>query len=185
MSIQALPRVLQEDIQRLALEIFTGQMSTLTLQPNIFEEIKEAQELDPTLKKLKEDVIEGRNTEFSLSSDGILKLKERLCIPKDLKMREQIMSEAHSTPYSIHPGTTKMYKDLKDYFWWPGMKCDVTKFVEKYLTCQKVKAEHQRPAGELQPVQIPEWKWEEITMDFVVGLPRTIKRHDAIWVIVN
>ena len=61
MSIQALPRMLQEDIQRLALEIFTGQMSTLTLQPNIFEEIKKAQELDPTLKKLKEDVIEGRN----------------------------------------------------------------------------------------------------------------------------
>ena len=78
-----------------------------------------------------------------------------------------------------------MYKDLKDHFWWPGMKRDVAKFVEKCLTCQRIKAEHQRPVGELQPVQVSEWKWEEIAMDFVVGLPKTLKRHDAIWVIVN
>ena len=71
------------------------------------------------------------------------------------------------------------------YYWWPGMKKDVVEFVAKCLTCQQIKAEHQRPAGLLQPLQIPEWKWEEITMDFVVGLPRTSKQHDAIWVIVD
>ncbi|KAL5572458.1 hypothetical protein UlMin_022055 [Ulmus minor] len=65
------------------------------------------------------------------------------------------------------------------------MKKDVAKFVEKCLICQKVKAEHQRPAGELQPIEIPEWKWEKISMDFVVGLPKTTKGHDAIWVIVD
>ncbi|KAL5553315.1 hypothetical protein UlMin_040716 [Ulmus minor] len=65
------------------------------------------------------------------------------------------------------------------------MKEDVAKYVAKCLTCQKIKAEHQRPGGELQPIEVPEWKWEQITMDFVVGLPKTAKSHDAIWVIVD
>ena len=85
------------------------------------------------------------------------------------------MSEAHSTLYSIHLGATKMYKDLTDHFWWPKMKQDVAKFVEKCLTCQRNKVEHYRPMGELQPVQILWWKWKETVMYFVVGLPNTIK----------
>ena len=100
-------------------------------------------------------------------------------------MREQLLIEAHETPYSVHPGTTKMYQDLKKGYWWPGMKKDVVRFVEKCLTCQQVKAEHQRPAGTLQPLEIPEWKWEQITMDFVSGLPKSPTNHDSIWVIVD
>ena len=78
-----------------------------------------------------------------------------------------------------------MYQDLKRLFWWPGMKRDVVKYVEKCLTCQRIKAEHQCPAGELQPIEVPEWKWEQIAMDFVVGLPKTTREHDAIWVIID
>ncbi|KAL5540066.1 hypothetical protein UlMin_045796 [Ulmus minor] len=78
-----------------------------------------------------------------------------------------------------------MYKDLRGHFWWPGMKKDVIEFISKCLTCQKVKAEHQRPGGELQPIEIPKWKWEQISMDFVVGLPKTTNGHDSIWVIVD
>lgn len=78
-----------------------------------------------------------------------------------------------------------MYKDLKLNFWWYGMKREVAQSVAKCLVCQQVKAEHQRPAGLLQPLPIPEWKWEHVTMDFVTGLPRTPKNHDAIWVIVD
>ena len=100
-------------------------------------------------------------------------------------MREQLLIEAHETPYSVHPGTTKMYQDLKKGYWWPGMKKDVVRFVEKCLTCQQVKAEHQRPAGTLQPLEIPEWKWEQITMDFVSGLPRSPTNHNSIWVTVD
>ena len=100
-------------------------------------------------------------------------------------MREQLLIEAHETPYSVHPGTTKMYQDLKKGYWWPGMKKDVVRFVEKCLTCQQVKAEHQRPAGTLQPLEIPEWKWEQITMDFVSGLPKSPTNHDSIWVIID
>ncbi|RVX08770.1 Transposon Tf2-2 polyprotein [Vitis vinifera] len=80
---------------------------------------------------------------------------------------------------------TKMYKDLRQNYWWSGMKRDIAQFVAQCLVCQQVKAEHQRPAGSLQPLAIPEWKWEHITMDFVIGLPRTLGGNNAIWVIVD
>ena len=95
------------------------------------------------------------------------------------------MTEAHNTPYALHPGATKMYHNLRSNFWWSGMKRDVVKYVQSCLTCQQVKAEHQRPGGELQPIQIPEWKWDDISMDFIVGLPRTSNGYDTIWVIVD
>ena len=95
-------------------------------------------------------------------------------------MPNKILYEAHNTPYTMHLGTTKMYRDLKKHFWWPGMKKDVVEYVSKCLTCQQVKAKHQRPGGLLQPLEILEWKWEKITMDFVSGLPRTPKGHDSI-----
>ena len=125
----------------------------------------------------------GKAIDFKISANGSLKFKDRICVPDNEEIKKEILTEAHSTPYSVHPGTTKMYNDLKMHYWWPGMKKDVVEFVARCLTCQQVKAEHQRPAGLLQPIQIPEWKWEEITMDFVVGLPKTLKQHDAIWVI--
>jgi hypothetical protein len=78
-----------------------------------------------------------------------------------------------------------MYKDLKVRFWWEKMREDITEYVARCDTCQRVKAEHQRPAGLLQPLEIPTWKWEDISMDFVVGLPRSQRGHDAIWVIVD
>ncbi|WVZ93731.1 hypothetical protein U9M48_039688 [Paspalum notatum var. saurae] len=91
-------------------------------------------------------------------------------------MKKLILSEAHDTAYSIHPGSTKMYHDLKERFLWYGMKRAVEEYVAVCDTCQRVKAEHQRPA---------EWKWEEISMDFIVGLPRTQKGYNSIWVVVD
>ncbi|GJR26578.1 putative reverse transcriptase domain-containing protein [Tanacetum coccineum] len=93
---------------------------------------------------------------------------------------EALIKEAQGTMVS-----TKMYRDLKQYFWWNGMKQDVATFVSKCMTCQQVKIEHQRASGLLQPLEIPMWKWDEISMDFVTGLPTTQKRHDAIWVVVD
>lgn len=78
-----------------------------------------------------------------------------------------------------------MYQDLKKNFWWYGMKRDVAEFVAKCLTCQKTKIKHQKPSGELQSLKIPEQKWDSILMDFVCGLPRTVKGKDATWVIVD
>ncbi|GJY88451.1 reverse transcriptase domain-containing protein [Tanacetum coccineum] len=95
------------------------------------------------------------------------------------------MDEAHKSKYSVHPGADKMYYDLKDRYWWPGMKKDIVVYVSKCLTCLKVKAEHQRPSGLLQQPEIPEWKWERIAMNFVTKLPRTSSGHDTISVIVD
>ena len=95
------------------------------------------------------------------------------------------MEEAHSSAYVMHPGSTKMYRTLRDHYWWRGMKTEIAEFVSRCLTCQQIKAEHQKPAGLLQPLPVPKWKWERITMDFVVRLPRTQSGHDAIWVIVD
>ena len=78
-----------------------------------------------------------------------------------------------------------MYQDLKEKYWWYGLKRDVATHVALCDVCQRVKAEHQRPAGLLQPLKVPEWKWEEISMDFIVGLPRTRDGYDSIWVIVD
>ena len=95
------------------------------------------------------------------------------------------MEEAHSSAYAMHPGSTKMYHTMREHYWWKGMKKEIADFVSRCLTCQQVKAEHQKPAGKIQPLPIPVWKWDKITMDFVTGLPRTRRQHDAIWVIVD
>ncbi|KAL5547118.1 hypothetical protein UlMin_006805 [Ulmus minor] len=89
-----------------------------------------AQELDPALDRIREEVKEGKNTEFSPSSDGILNFRGRVCVPDDLELRTQILTEAHATPYSVHPGATKMYKDLKEKFWWSGAWCKYLPLIE-------------------------------------------------------
>ncbi|KAL5554707.1 hypothetical protein UlMin_042108 [Ulmus minor] len=134
MSIQTMPEALRREIQKMDLEIIQGQLSALTLQPTILDGIKGSQELDPAIVKLKELVQEKKKVEFSISPDGVLHCKGRLCIPDDDELKEQILSEAHTTPYSVHPGATKMYKDLREQFWWPGMKKEVADYVAKCLT---------------------------------------------------
>ena len=96
-------------------------------------------------------------------------------------LREEILEEANFVAYSVHPGAMKMYHNIRDLYWWDGLKKDVADYVAKCLICQQVKAEHQKPSGKLQPLPIPEWKWERITMDFVVGLPRSRDGYDSIW----
>nr|GEY37809.1 putative reverse transcriptase domain-containing protein [Tanacetum cinerariifolium] len=100
-------------------------------------------------------------------------------------VRMVILNKAHKSRYFVHPGTDKMYHDLRDMYWWPGMKRDIAIYVSKCLTCAKVKAEHQRPSGLLQQPEIPEYKWDKITMDLITKLPRLRSGHDAIGVIVD
>ena len=106
-------------------------------------------------------------------------------MPDNDGLRMEILDEAHKSRMTIQPRGIKMYKDLKRNFWWEGMKREVVEYVAKCLTCQQVKAEHQRPSGLLQPLSIPKWKWEHISMDFIVGLPRSQQNHDSIWVVVD
>jgi hypothetical protein len=141
--------------------------------------IREAQRQDPELQELKEE------PEYSISGDGMILLRDRVCVPNDDEIKDLILKESHNSQYSVHPGATKMYQDMRKSFWWPGMKRDIANFVTRCLTYQKVKVEHQKPSGPLQPLEIPEWKWESIAMDFVVGLPRTPAGYDSIWVIID
>ncbi|GJR16295.1 putative reverse transcriptase domain-containing protein [Tanacetum coccineum] len=96
-----------------------------------------------------------------------------------------IMHESYNLKYFVHPGSDKMYQDMKKLYWWPNMKVDIATYVSKCLTCLKVKAEHQKPSGLLVQPEIPKWKWDNITMDFITKLPMTSSGYDTIWVIVG
>lgn len=152
MSLQKVPKPLQREIRELELKVTVCHLSDLTLAPTILEHIRVGQEKDPFLFKIKEAVSTGKRSNFSFSDEGILIFKGRICVPKDWELRRQILSEAHDTPYYIHLGATKMYIDLKENFWWHRMKKNIARYVEKCLTCQQVKAKHQKSAGELQPI---------------------------------
>ena len=109
--------------------------------------------------------------EVSYGKDDIAKFRNRLYVPS--VARQKLCDEAHISKLSIHPRENKMYQNVKRHFWWPDMKREIVEYITRCLTCQPVKVEHQRPAGLLQPLQILEWKWEHVVMDFVVGLPVT------------
>jgi hypothetical protein len=149
------------------------------------QEIRKGQIGDAKIQEIKDLITEGRGPEFTEDEQGTIWFKNRICVPKIDSLRETIFKEAHDSYYSIHPGSTKMYQDLKQKYWWYGLKRDVATHVVVCDVCQRVKAEHQRPAGILHPLKVPEWKWEEIGMDFITGLPHTSKGYDSIWVIVD
>ncbi|GKA99599.1 putative reverse transcriptase domain-containing protein [Tanacetum coccineum] len=117
--------------------------------------------------------------------DESLYFMDRIWVPLVGGVRTIFMDEAHKTRYSVHPGADKMYHDLRDMYWWPGIKKDIATYVSKCLTCLKVKVEHQRPSGLLLQPEIPEWKWDNITMDFITKLPRSKSGHDTIQVVVD
>ncbi|GKE27116.1 putative reverse transcriptase domain-containing protein [Tanacetum coccineum] len=118
-------------------------------------------------------------------ADGTLCLHGRSWLPCYGDLRSVIMHESHKSKYSIHLGSEKMYQDVKKLYWWPNMKADIVAYVSKCLTCARVMAEHQRTSGLLVQPTIPEWKWDNITMDFITKLPKSSQGFDTIWVIVD
>ncbi|GJU11429.1 putative reverse transcriptase domain-containing protein [Tanacetum coccineum] len=118
-------------------------------------------------------------------ANGTLCLNGRSWLPCYDDLRSVIMRESHKSKYSIHPGSEKIYQDMKKLYWWPNMKADIATYVSKCLTCAKVKAEHQRPSGLLVQPAIPKWKWDNITMDFITKLPKSSQGFDTISVIVD
>ena len=122
------------------------------------DRIKAGQSRDPILVKLEENVRSGKFTDFTLDDESILWISGRLCVPDVDNLREEILEEAHFAAYSVHLGVTKMYHNIRDLYWWDGLKKDVADHIAKCLTCQQVKVEHHKPSGKLQPLPIPEWK---------------------------
>ncbi|GJS34687.1 putative reverse transcriptase domain-containing protein [Tanacetum coccineum] len=112
--------------------------------------------------------------------NGTLCLNNQNWIPCFGELRALIMHESHKSKYSIHPGSDKMYQDLRRLYWWPNMKAEIATYVSKCLTCAKVKIEYQKPSGLLVQPEILQWKWENITMDFVTKLPKTATGQDTI-----
>jgi len=159
--------------------------SNLTISSDFLDSVRERQLLDVSLNRVKEQLGSDEARDFALGNDGILRFQGRVCVPDDVEVKRLILKEWHKSRLSLHPDMTKMYQDLKKSFWWQGMKKNVSQFVSACLTCQKAKVGHQRPDGILQPLEIPVWKWNSISIDFVTHLPQTFRGHDTIWVIVD
>ncbi|GJY23807.1 putative reverse transcriptase domain-containing protein [Tanacetum coccineum] len=138
----------------------------MTIHPKLPLQILKAQ-----TEALKEENVRGMDKSFEIRPDGTRCIKNRSWLPLFVNLRDLIMNESHKSKYSIHPGSDKMYQDLKKLYWWPNMKAII--------------AECQNPFGLLVQPEIPMWKWERITMDFITKLPKTSNRHDIIWVIVD
>ena len=158
--------------------------ASFQLRTILVDQILEAQLEDPYLMSMRKKVEEGGQSDFAVRDDRALVMGSRLCVPVAEELKRQILEEAHSSAYAMHPGSTKMYRTLKEYYWWSGMKREVAEYVSKCLICQQVKAERQKPSELLQPLPIPEWKWEHITMDFVFKLCNTPSRESLQYMIL-
>ena len=146
-------------------------------EPTFIQKIKESKLQDPYLARIVEHIAE--HADFRIVN-GVLYFRDQLCVPNIDDLRKDIMVEAHSTRYSMHQGSMKMYHNLNSRYWWNNMKREIAAFVSRCMTCQLVKAEHQKLPSRLQPLGIPKWKWEHLTMDFVSGLPTTSRGNSAI-----
>jgi hypothetical protein len=165
--------------------ISNAEVIAMEVDSTLEQDIRKCQLEDAKIQEIKKQIKEEKAPGFSIDEQGTLWYKKRLCIPEAKEIRELILREAHDSAYSIHPGSTNMYHDLKSRYWWYGMKRAIAEYVAMCDNCQRVKAERQRPAELLQPLKIPQWKWEEISMYFIVGLPTTQSGYDSIWVIVD
>ncbi|GJR47223.1 putative nucleotidyltransferase, ribonuclease H [Tanacetum coccineum] len=152
----------------------------MTIQLSIKDKILAAQNEASEAVNAPTEMLRGLDDQMECKSDGALYYLDQKWVPLTGEVRTLIMDKAHKSKYSVHPRADKMYYDLRDMYWWPGMKKDIDLYVSKCLTCSKIKAEHQRPSGLLQQPEILEWKWERIAMDFITKLPRTGSGHDAI-----
>ena len=121
----------------------------------------------------------------AIHTNGSLLYSERVVVPQLVDMRNEILREFHCSRFVVPPGGMKIYHDLRHQYYWSGMKKHVGDFVRRCLMCQSVKAEHHRLAELLQPLEVAEWKWEHVTMDFMTHLPRTSQGYDTVWVIVD
>nr|GEZ90889.1 putative reverse transcriptase domain-containing protein [Tanacetum cinerariifolium] len=195
---QSLQHILdQKDLnmrQRRWLELLSDYDCDIHYHPGKANVMEDA--LSPQIEALKPDNLEKEDVggmirtdipkeRLEPRADGTLCLNSRSWLPCYGDLRFVIMHESHKSKYSIHPGSKKMYQDVKKLYRWPNMKADIATYVSKCLTCAGVKAEHQRPSGLLVQPAIPKWKWDNIKMDFITKLPKSSQGFDTIWVIVD
>jgi hypothetical protein len=160
-------------------------LTQLKLELVLLQKIIDGQRTDKGMKHIHEKIEVGKANCFRKDDQGIIWFNDRIVVPKDAEVHQQVLDEAHLSRYSIHPRSTKMYQDLKQHYWWTKMKIETARYVARCDTCRRVKAAHMKTAGPLQSLLISTWKWEDISMDFIMGLPKTAKGFDSIWVITD
>jgi hypothetical protein len=152
-TMRELPEELCEQCKDLRLElVHEGYLAAMEVKPTLLDMIREAQKKDGDLEEIRGNMVKGKAKGFHEDEMGTLWFEQRLCVPNDPEIKKLIPQEAHDSPYSIHPGNTKMYMDLKERFWWVSMKRDVAEYISLCDVCGRVKSEHQKPAGLLQPL---------------------------------
>jgi hypothetical protein len=148
MVTHLMPYELAKEFNRLSLGFLNNtQGVTVELEPTLEREIKDGQKDDEKINKIRQLILDGKCKDFWEDAEGVVWFKDRLCILDIKSIRELILKEAHETTYSIHHGSEKMYQDLKKRFWWYDMKKEITEYVAICDSCQRIKAEHQRPAS--------------------------------------
>nr|GEZ03139.1 reverse transcriptase domain-containing protein [Tanacetum cinerariifolium] len=152
---------------------------------NVLMQNEKAKDVGGMLVETSRESENPRKEKLERRADGTLCLNKRSWFPCYGDLRTLIMHESHKSKYSVHPGSDKMYQDMKKLYWWPNMKADIASYVSKCLTCLKVKAEHQKLFDLLVQPEIPQWKWDNITIDFITKLPRTSSGYATIWIIVD
>jgi hypothetical protein len=160
-----------------------------TSETEVKERIRNTQGTDPFVQTvtlyLQQEPTEVKYEGYQMTKGGLLTYRDRLYIPNCDDLKRFIMDELHKRPYTGHPGYQKMITATRKQFYWPGLKKDTTKYLARCIKCQQIKAEHRHPTGLLQPLPIPEWKWETISMDFITRLPNSTKQNDTIMVVVD
>jgi hypothetical protein len=187
LTVRTPDTTLCQEMEKLNLGIIQhGTLTQLKLESILLQKIIDDQRNDKGMKHIHEKIEAEKANCFRKNDQGIVWFNDHIVVPKNDEIRQQIVDEAHLSRYSIHPGSTKMYQDLKQHYWWTKMKIEIARYVAKCDTCRHAKAIHMKTAGPLQSLPIPTWKWEDIiSMDFIVGLPRTSKGFDSIWVIID
>jgi hypothetical protein len=156
LAAHPMPYELAKEFDRSGLGFLNNtQGVTIELEPTLKQDIRKGQKDYEKINEVRQLIIDGKGKDFREDAEGVVWFKDRLCVPDIKSIWELILKEAHEIAYSIHPGIEKMYQDLKKRFWWYGKKREIAEYVDVCDSCQRIKAEHQRPAGLLQPLQIP------------------------------
>jgi hypothetical protein len=177
-----------DELNMMRIEVIpSGSLSHISVEPTLSDQIIMAQLGDKGVQIIKEKLSQKVEKYKCFRQDikGVLWFEDRLVVPKNRDLKERILDDAHLFKFSMHPRSTKMYHDLKPLYWWTRMNREITQYVSECDTCQKIKTSHLKSASALQPLSIPAWKWDDINMDFIVGLPNTSRHHDSIWVIMD
>ncbi|WVZ97380.1 hypothetical protein U9M48_042922 [Paspalum notatum var. saurae] len=135
--------------------VLEAKVYNLVLEPAIKEQVIAAQKQDKGMSHIQDEINDKKKACFKLDEEGALWFKNRLVVPKDMELRKKILDEAYTSMFTLHPGNNKMYQDIKQKFWWTRMKQEIVKYVSECDVCQRVKADHLKPAGMLQPLAVP------------------------------